>query len=204
MRSLWLPLLVLMQVVACSGAPQTSDADRCMAGDPDVVIDGCTAIITAGKETREHLAEAYFDRGFAYYNQHRYDFAIQDFDQAILLQPNAALGSGRAVGLAVTFDYRGNAYRREGQYDRAIEDLDQSLRLNPDAAEAFVDRGVAYYGKSQYDNAIRDYDQAIGLASNFGLAFYNRGIALRAQGQPDRAAVDFAHARQLDPSLPPP
>jgi tetratricopeptide (TPR) repeat protein len=204
MRSMWMPLSVLLLVVACSAPSQVSDRDRCMAFDPDAAIAGCTAIIQSDRETQDRLAAAFFNRGLAYYSQRRYDAAIHDFDQAIRLQPNTAPGSGQAISAAVIFDFRGNAYRHEGQYDRAIADFDQALRLNPDAAEAFDDRGVAYFGGSQYDRAIQDYDRAIGLASNFALAFYNRGMALRALGQQDRAAVDFAQARQLDRSLQPP
>jgi tetratricopeptide (TPR) repeat protein len=201
---MWMPLLVSILVVACSAPSQVVDRDRCMAFEPDTAIAGCTAIIQSDKETPDHLAAAYFNRGLAYYNQRRYDVAIDDFDQAIQLQPNPAPGSGQAVTSAVTFDYRGNAYRHEGQYDRAVADFDEALRLNPDAAEIFDDRGVAYFGGHQYDRAIQDYDRAIGLASNFALAFYNRGMALRALGQQDRAAVDFTQARQLDPGLTPP
>ncbi len=204
MRSTWMPLVVLMHVVGCSGSSQTSDRDRCMAFAPEVMIGGCTAVIQSGQETWEHLASAFFNRGFAYYGEHQYDRAIQDFDQATRLQPKAATGSGQAVSLAVIFNYRGNAYRNKSQYDRAIEDLDQAIRLNPNAAETFVDRGVAYRGGGQYDRAVQDFDQAIRLAANFALAFYNRGIVLRAQGHQDRAATDFAQAKQLNPTLPPP
>jgi tetratricopeptide (TPR) repeat protein len=201
---MWTPLLALILVVACSAPSQVAEQDRCMSFDPAAAIAGCTAIIQSDQATQDHLAAAFFNRGLAYYNQRRYDVAIDDFDQAIQLQPNPAPGSGQAVTSAVTFDYRGNAYRHEGQYDRAIADFDEALRLNPDAAEIFDDRGVAYFGGHQYDRAIQDYDRAIGLASNFALAFYNRGMALRALGQQDRAAVDFAQARQLDPGLTPP
>jgi tetratricopeptide (TPR) repeat protein len=204
MRGMWVPLLVLLPVVACSGPSQVTDRDRCMSFNPETAISECTEIIQADRETPDHLAAAFFNRGFAYYDQGRYDLAIQDFDQALRLQPNTAPGSGGAIIKAVIFDCRGNAYRRAGQYDRAIADFDEAVRLNPDAAEILVDRGVAYLRGNQYDRAITDFDQAIRLTPNDALAFYNRGMALRAQAHQDRAAADFAHARQLDPTLPPP
>ena len=51
----------------------------------------------------------------------QHDRAIQDFDQAIKLNPN----------YAIAFYNRGNAYRLKGQHDRAIQDLDQAIKLNP-------------------------------------------------------------------------
>jgi tetratricopeptide (TPR) repeat protein len=192
-----------MLVAACSGPEQVAaDQDQCLSFESDVAIGGCTALIQSGRETPDQLAAAFFNRGFAYYTKRQYDLAIQDFDQAIGLQPDAAPGSGQAISLAVTFDYRGNAYRRDGKYGLAIADLDEAVRLNPHAAETLVDRGIAFFDARQYDRAVQDFDQAIRLASNFGLAFYNRGIALRALGQQDRAEADFARARQLDPGLP--
>lgn len=195
-------MAVLMLVAACSGPSEVAGRDQCLSFEPDVAIGGCTAIIQSGRETGDHLAAAFFNRGTAYYSKGQYDLAIQDFGQAIALQPSAAPGSGPAISLAVTFDYRGNAYRHAGQYDGAIADLDEALRLNPEAAETYVDRGVAYFAQHHYQLAIQDFDRALRFTSNFAMAFYNRGLALRALGQQDQAAADFAHARDLDPSLP--
>ena len=49
------------------------------------------------------------------------DRAIEDYDQAIRLNPN----------FAEAFYNRGVAYDGKGQPDRAIEDYDQAIRLNP-------------------------------------------------------------------------
>lgn len=48
----------------------------------------------------------------SYANKHNYDRAIQDFDQAIRLDPNAA----------IIFYDRGIAYANKHEYDRAIQD----------------------------------------------------------------------------------
>ena len=68
----------------------------------------------------------------------QYDRAIQDYDQAIRLNPN----------WAEAFNNRGRAYSDKGQHDRAIQDLDQAIRLNPNFAEAFYNRGHAYADKA--------------------------------------------------------
>jgi tetratricopeptide (TPR) repeat protein len=122
----------------------------------------------------------------------QYDRAIEDYDQAIRLNPNNALA----------FFSRGRAYANKGQLDRAIEDYDRAIRLNPNDALALVGRGSAYVGKGQYDRAIEDLDQAIRLNPNYADAFFNRGnLYLSAdKGPSDRAIEDYDQAIRLNPN----
>ena len=189
-------LFFLIQIAGFSGtaATQTIEQQRawCSASDPDLAIGGCTAVIQSGREPREVLAGAFENRGIAYDDKGQYDRAIQDFDQAIQIDPN----------FASAFYNRGLAYYRKGLFDRAIQDYDQAIRLDANYATAFVNRGVVYARKGQHNRAIQDFDEAIRLNPNSGLAFYDRGMALRALGQQSAATRDFAKARQLNPNLP--
>jgi tetratricopeptide (TPR) repeat protein len=174
MRSRWPLPFVLLHIAGLSGAAtaQTLDQQRCSTPDPDLRISGCTAMIQSGHETPQNLAVAFSHRGLAYGRKRQYDRAIQDFDQAIRLNPNNA----------IAFSNRGAAYASKGQYDRAIQDFDQAIRLNPNNADAFSNRGAAYGRKGQPDRAIQDFDQAIRLNPNNADALRNRGLAKRAKG----------------------
>ena len=108
-------------------------------GAPDQRISGCTAVIQSGSLADRSLAPAFNNRGIAYADKGQHDRAIQDFDQAIRLDP----------GSASLFNNRGRAYSAKGQYDRAIPDFDQAIRLDPTKADAFHDRGRAYGEKGQ-------------------------------------------------------
>jgi lipoprotein NlpI len=119
------------------------------------------------------------------------DRAIEDFDQAIRLNPN----------FAEAYVKRSIAHALKGQSDRAIEDLDQAIRLNPNYAQAFYNRGTAYDRKGQFDRAIEDFDQAIRLNPNNVAAFLDRGNEYRAQGDFDRAIADYSEGIRLDPRL---
>ena len=88
---------------------------------PDVRIGACTAVIQSGQETPLSLAVAYNDRGYAYDDKGEYDRAIQDYGEAIRLNPD----------FAFAYNNRGIAYRSKGEYDRAIQYFNQVLRLKP-------------------------------------------------------------------------
>jgi tetratricopeptide (TPR) repeat protein len=203
-------LFVLMYIAGFNGAAaQTANQQQCPASNPDLSISGCTAMILSGRETPGNLAEAFYNRGVAYDNKGQPDRAIEDYDQAIRLNPNHAKA----------FYNRGVAYAIKRQHDRAIEDFDHVIGLNPDDASAFVGRGAAYTGKgvtacrpasflppcalaiAQYDRAIEDFDQAIRLNPNDATSYRLRSITKSVKGDSDGAVADLAKAQQLSSSV---
>ena len=81
-------------------AAQTLNQQRCLDRDPDISITACSAIIEAAQETPENLAVAFNNRGVAYDVKGQPDRAIDDFDEAVRLNPNfpeAFNGRGVAV-----------------------------------------------------------------------------------------------------------
>jgi tetratricopeptide (TPR) repeat protein len=206
MRYRWVLLFLVMHITGLSDASgQSADQQRCFAPGPgDDTIGACTALIRLTRQTPENLAKAFSSRGLAYVLKDQYDRAIEDFDQAIRLNPNYALA----------FVNRGGAYSAKGQYDRAIEDFDQAIRLNPNYALAFNSRGHAYFSKgvaacrpaslapcgsaiAQYDRAIEDFDQAIRFSPNVAMAawaYSERGLVKSAKGDSAGAAADLAKA----------
>ncbi len=94
----------------------------------DQRIDGCSAVIKAGRDRSERLAETFNSRGIAYRLKGDYDRAIQDYSQAIKLNPK----------FAVAYNNRGVAHERKSEYDRRITTKRSSssppLRLTSTAA----------------------------------------------------------------------
>jgi tetratricopeptide (TPR) repeat protein len=89
------------------------------------VIDGCTAIIHAGQEPREKLATAFDNRGVAYRRKGEYDRALQDYEQAIQLNPSNALYA------------RGLTLLRKGDTEAGKDDISATKAINPNIAEQF-------------------------------------------------------------------
>jgi len=195
MRAALMLLLVTLLGTSSTVAGQTYSENlaRCNAEgiDPDLNIAGCTAVIQSGQLNDTNLSFAFNSRGIAYDSKKDYDRAIQDYTEAIRLNPS----------YAYAFNNRGGAYGDKKEYDRAIQDYDQAIRLNPSYALAFNNRGNAYYYKKDYDRAIQDYDQVIRLNPSFAEAFYSRGLAYDNKKDFDRAIQDFDQAIRLNPSF---
>ncbi len=140
---------VLLVAVTAACSEDVNPTDRGMTyleqGDYRKAIDAFDEAI--GLDPRDAIA--YYNRGVAYYSLDRseqvrggldlYQLAIQDFNDAIRLNPQAD-----------AYYSRGVAYRKLGQFERAIEDFDEAIRLNPQYAEAYYNRGGVYgvIGKS--------------------------------------------------------
>lgn len=154
----------------------------------DQRIDGCSAVIKAGREKGDKLAEAFNNRGVAYRVKGDHERAIQDYGQAIKLNAK----------FAAAYINRGVAYDYKGDYDRAIVDYEQALKLKP-SAEGHFNRGNAHLAKREYDRAIDDYNQAIKLKADFAAAFDNRCWARAVVGILKPALADCNQALRLMP-----
>lgn len=174
-----------------SGQSREENAFQCESNDADASISGCTALIQSGPELTLNLALIYYNRGNAYKDKGQFDRAIQDYDEAIRLDPE----------YANSFNNRGYAYNAKRQHDRAIMDFNEAIRLNPKLVNAFIDRGYSYGSNGQYERAIQDFDEAIRLDPKNKTAFNNRGYVYAAKGQYRRAIQDYDEAIKLDPKL---
>jgi tetratricopeptide (TPR) repeat protein len=193
MRRVFFPSLLVVTLLAVAAHAQTAQERQWCESEEEVTvsqrIDGCSAVIKAGRDRSEKLAEAYSSRGLAYRVKGEYDRAIQDYNQALKLDAKFALA----------FNNRGVAHDKKGDYDRAIQDYEQSIKLKP-SPEAHLNRGNAYLGKGQYDHAIDDYNQAIKLKADFGPAFDNRCWARAVVGILKPALADCNEALRLMPN----
>jgi tetratricopeptide (TPR) repeat protein len=158
----------------------------------DTVIDGCTAIIQSGQEPREKLATAFDNRGVAYRRKGEYDRALQDYEQAIRLNPSNATG----------YNNRGIIYRIKGEYPRAIADYDEAIWLkNGDFPAAYYNRALAYADKGEYELSLRDFDVVMRFNPRNALALYARGLTLLKKGDTEAGKNDISAAKAINANI---
>ena len=166
-------------------------------GDYDRALQDYTKAI----DLKPNDAEAYNNRGGAYYLKEEYESAIIDFTKAIDLNPD----------YAEAYNNRGVAYHLKEDYESAIADYTKAIQLKPDYAIAYNNRGRAYGVKDKVDRstnrpnspsaklavirAIKDYNPAIGLNPELAPAYYNRGVAWLHLREWERAKSDLTVAR---------
>ena len=124
---------------------------------------------------------AYTFRGVTWLHKKDYDQAIQDFDQAIRLNPKHAYAYYR----------RGYARSRRHDHEKAIKDYEEAIRFDPNYAPVYRARGDAWLNMKDYDRAIQDFNQAIRLAPREAHYYACRGDAWLQKKQFDMAIQDF-------------
>jgi tetratricopeptide (TPR) repeat protein len=142
-------------------------------------------------------AEEFFSSAEAHRKAGRYEEAITDLNEAILLKP----------GYAEAFYQRGVAHHnladQNGDYREAIEDYTNAIQAKPEYAEAFYQRGVAHHNfadqNGDYRKAIEDYTNAIQAKPGYAEAFYQRGVAKANLGRYEAAIEDIEGALAIEP-----
>jgi clan AA aspartic protease (TIGR02281 family) len=187
------PAILLFTCVAVFAA---SDREDCTDTDnPDQKIATCSRVIADDAESAPNRAQAYRNRGAAYYEKGEFERAIADFSEAVKIDANVV-----PPYFALAYSRRGLAAAEKKDYDQAIADYSEAIKLNPTAIEVYKDRAAAYGNKSDYDRAIADYSQAIKLDPNYALAYNNRGFAYFRKNDFDRAIVEYTEAVKRNPN----
>jgi tetratricopeptide (TPR) repeat protein len=139
------------------------------------------------KTNRSHWI--YNRRGLILLSEKKVELAIQDFNEAIRLNPDYALA----------YNNRGLAWSELKDYDRAISDYDEAIRLERDSAVMHRNRGLAQAARGEHDKAIADFTEALRLNPKSPFAHNSRGNAWAAKEAYDKALVDYELALRLDP-----
>ena len=114
-------------------------------------IEICTQIIELiPEEEKDDKSKAFYNRGNIYMSLGEYQKAINDYDQAIAINPKDAM----------VFCNRGFAYANLGEHQKAINDYDQAIAINPKDARSFYNRGLSYRKLEKEEKAIKDFKKA--------------------------------------------
>ena len=195
----WKLPIVLAGLLSASlaAAPRAQDYDvlfkKCYSnGIPDQVIVSCSAVIARGLTDKEDLATAYKNRGNAYDDKGEYDRALEDYEQALAINPQDA----------DVFNSRGTTYTALGRYERAIQDFDQAIKLNPASPMAFSNRCFAKALLGQLEQGLADCNEALRVKPRNPGALAARGLVYLKLKRYDAAVADYNAELQILPGDP--
>ncbi|MFN2516657.1 MAG: tetratricopeptide repeat protein [Pyrinomonadaceae bacterium] len=137
-------------------------------------------------------AESYFNIGLANYYLKLYREAVDNYRQAIRLDPYNAADAYYALGLA---------YRDWGRADDEIQAYKQAIRLRPDYATAYERLGSRYLKSRKYPEAIEIFKQLSALKPGDQNPPNNLGEAYLELGRLSEALEAFKQAIRLKPDF---
>ncbi|MDA7441082.1 sulfotransferase [Candidatus Pseudothioglobus singularis] len=153
-----------------------------------------------------------------------YQAALEDFSQAVMLNPKYAEAY---YNLGVTYGELGDILRAvsayenalsinknyptaqnnlgqilliKGDFDASIDHLEWAVALKPDFAEAYNNLGNAFLGLNNLNDAIKSFKKAIFLKSDFAIAINNLGISYLRIGDQELAKECFENAISIVPA----
>jgi tetratricopeptide (TPR) repeat protein len=162
---------------------------RYAARDLDNAIAAFTDALNQIKESTQVLDKSLvrFYLAGAYRERKDYDLALDNYNQALELNPD----------FNNVYVNRGLVYYEMDNYDRALEDYNQAIQTikdKPSLAIAYNNRGIVYVAKQEYDRALTDFNQAFELEPKLAMGYNNRGLIYLNQGNYDRAIIEFNQA----------
>jgi tetratricopeptide (TPR) repeat protein len=136
-----------------------------------LLIGGGAALFGAFRNPQQpNVAEAerFRSQGYIRAQQGFNQQAIQDYNQAIRLNPQDA----------AIFINRGVSHHELGDLNAALNDFNRAIELNPNSAEAFSNRSHVYFDLNQPTNAYSDAQTAVQLdPESLPEAYLNLGNA---------------------------
>lgn len=170
-------------------------------------IDEAMKYFSLSIENDSTYVNAYFFRGFSYYNREEMALAFSDFGTAQKLIPINGYRDGvyylQTGDTNVSPQMKANIHYYHGYISYwymddaqgAFNDASYAIKENPNHAESYLLRGNIFtYVGQQYDNAIMDYDAYVNLRGENREICYSKGIAFYYKEDYANAVMEFNKA----------
>lgn len=169
MKALWLGLAILL--ASCAAGPNGQSSESRAGGTPN--------------------ARAHTDLGAAYYQEKKYDIALEEFNEAVKYDSNYALAY---TGLGLVYAVLGEDAKADSNFKRA-------LQLNPNNSETRNNYGAYLCSRARYDESITEFLEAVKnpLYKTPHLAYLNAGVCALKKKDEVKAEDYFKAALNLDP-----
>ena len=153
------------------------------------------------KPTTDFEAYESYLKGRQKYNYYQFDsvkLAIQDFKNAISIDPNYALAY---TGLADAYAQMYGTFGEGDAYmDSSLNASQKAIDLDPELPGGYLSKGVIYYYQNRYDLALPQIQKAYDLNPNHSRAVGNLATVYMITGQLDKALPLQKRASGLNPN----
>jgi tetratricopeptide (TPR) repeat protein len=137
------------------------------------------------------LPNAWNNLGLLSAREGRTDEAIQDFQQALQLDPDHL----------IALQNLGNAFRQAKRPNDAKATLERALQLNPDSPDVNYALGMVYAQADDIDRAYEYLQKALAGRPSYPEALNNLGVLYLRKQQPNDAENSFKEAIRLAPTF---
>ncbi|MBT3396191.1 MAG: tetratricopeptide repeat protein [Alphaproteobacteria bacterium] len=130
------------------------------------------------------------NRGIAFYAIGIFDLAIEDYTEALALDPT----------FSAALDNRGTAWVAMGLYEQGIIDYTAVIALDPGNTVAYSNRGRTFLEMRFWQQAVDDFTTALNLGAATALPVFNRAMAFEGLGETEMARADLVIAFTMEPN----
>ncbi len=146
---------------------------------------------------QDELPDAYyleFYLGRNFYNQDMIAPALDCFQRALSLQPNAE-------DTPYIYSYLGSCLRDLEQYPQAVEVLEKGLACDEERPDMHNVIGVCFFKLARYEEAVHHFQRAVALNPVSAIDYANLAINLQKLGRREEAIGQYEVALSLDASI---
>ena len=161
-----------------------------LGAQPDLAADLYRQVISLAAPDNPQRVVAHLGLGSLLNNQGQMEQAIAQFDEAIKLAPNSAIG----------YALRGLAFYDLERWDESIASLRRAVELDPNNPQIRINLANSLYERQDNAGTIEQLRAAVELRPDLALYHYNLGMMLEEQGQTDEAIAHYQTAVEIDPA----
>ena len=139
----------------------------------------------------ETLPDAWNNLGVLATRENRFDESVEDFQQALRLNPNHLL----------SLTNLGNAYRAQRRWNDARDILEKAVAISPDDAEANYSLGMALAQTDETTKAEEHLKRALKTRPDYPEALNNLGVLYVVTQRHDQAIANFEQCIRVAPAF---
>lgn len=129
----------------------------------------------------------YFLNGVRYAEDFDYQRAIEEFKEAVKINPN----------YAKAYNCIGNGYQSLRNSQEAISYYKKAVQIDPNYVKAYNNLGGEYFSLKQYQEAIACVEKALQMNPNDAQNYYNLGLAYSFLEKPQQARENLQKAKDI-------